>query len=375
MKQMKTELLKPVSKERLHSLDALRGFDMFWIIGGGTLLGTLAKATGWSWVHVLAEQMHHVEWNGFRSFDLIFPLFMFISGVAIPYAITSKREKGVEKPELIKKVFRRMLLLVAFGLVYNGVLKNGFPGMRAASVLAQIGISYFFASLIVMHTSSVKLRIFWLIGILGGIAILQLLIPVPGFGAGVITPEGSINAWIDQHFLPGRLLYGTYDPEGILCIISATSVTLMGAISGNILRNKNFSAGKKVAVLLLSGLGLVLLALALSPVYPVIKKIWTVPFNMLTAGISLLLLALFYFIMDVKGWRKGTFFFRVIGLNSITIYLGGRVIDFNHTSEFLLGWLAKPAGGFGPVIIITGMIMAEWLFLYYLYKNRIFLRV
>ena len=372
---MKTELLKTGSKERLHSLDALRGFDMFWIIGGGTLLGTLAKATGWSWVHVLAEQMHHVEWNGFRSFDLIFPLFMFISGVAIPYAITSKREKGVEKPELIKKVFRRMLLLVAFGLVYNGVLKNGFPGMRAASVLAQIGISYFFASLIVVHTSSVKPRIFWLIGILGSITILQLLVPVPGFGAGVITPEGSINAWIDQHFLPGRLLYGTYDPEGILCIISATSVTLMGAIAGNILRNKNFSAGKKVAVLLLSGLGLVLLALALSPVYPVIKKIWTVPFNMLTAGISLLLLALFYFIMDVKGWRKGTFFFRVIGLNSITIYLGGRVIDFNHTSEFLLGWLAKPAGGFGPVIIITGMIMAEWLFLYYLYKNRIFLRV
>ncbi len=361
--------------ERLHSLDSLRGFDMFWIIGGGALLGALAKATGWSWVHVLAEQMHHAEWNGFRSFDLIFPLFMFISGVAIPYAITSKREKGVEKPELFKKVFRRMLLLLAFGLVYNGVLKDGFPGMRVASVLAQIGISYFFASLIVLHTSSVKPRIFWLIGILGGICILQLLVPVPGFGAGVITPEGSINAWIDQHFLPGRLLYGTYDPEGILCIISATSVTLMGTLAGNILRSKTFSPDKKDAILLFSGLGLILLALALSPVYPVIKKIWTVPFNMLTAGISLLLLSLFYFIMDVKGWRKGTFFFRVIGLNSITIYLGGRIIDFNHTSEFLLGWLSKPAGGFGPVVIITGMIIAEWLFLYYLYKNKIFLRV
>ena len=226
-----------------------------------------------------------------------------------------------------------------------------------------------------MHTSSVKPRIFWLIGILVGISILQLLVPVPGFGAGVITPEGSINAWIDQHFLPGRLIYGTYDPEGILCIISATSVTLMGAIAGNILRNKRFSPDIKAGVLFISGLGLVLLALALSPVYPVIKKIWTVPFNLLTAGISLLLLSLFYFIMDVKGWRKGTFFFRIIGLNSITIYLGGRIIDFNHTSEFLLGWLSIPASDFGPVVIITGMIAAKWLFLYYLYKNKIFLRV
>mgnify|MGYP001033911696 CR=1 FL=1 len=138
---MKTEFLKPVSKERLHSLDALRGFDMFWIIGGGALFGALAKATDWSWVHVLAQQTHHVKWIGFHAWDLIFPLFMFISGVAIPFAITSKLEKGVAKPELFKKVFRRMLLLVAFGLVYNGVLQNGFPDMRAASVLAQIGIS------------------------------------------------------------------------------------------------------------------------------------------------------------------------------------------------------------------------------------------
>lgn len=372
---MKTELIKPVAKERLHSLDVLRGFDMFWIVGGGALIGALAKTTDWNWMNVLAEQTHHVAWNGFRAWDLIFPLFMFISGVAIPFAITSKLEKGVARSALFRKVLRRMILLVAFGLVYNGVLQDGFPEMRAASVLAQIGISYFFASLIVIYTSSVKPRIFWLLGILGGIAILQLLVPVPGFGAGVITPEGSINAWIDQHFLPGRLIYGTYDPEGILCIVSATSVTLMGSLAGNILRNKNISQHKKAGILVLSGAGLVLVALALSPLYPIIKKIWTVPFNLLTSGLSLLLLSLFYFVMDVKGRRKGTFFFRVIGLNSITIYLGGRIIDFYHTSGFLLGWLAKPAGEWGQVIIIIGMITVEWLFLYYLYKNKIFLRV
>ena len=149
----------------------------------------------------------------------------------------------------------------------------------------------------------------------------------------------------------------------------------MGSLAGNILRNKNISPNRKAGILVLSGVGLVILALALSPVYPIIKKIWTVPFNMLTSGISLLLLSLFYFIMDVKGRRRGTFFFRVIGLNSITIYLGGRIIDFYYTSGFLLGWIAKPAGDWGQVIIIIGMITVEWLFLYYLYKNKIFLRV
>ena len=372
---MTTNLTNKESKERLQSLDVLRGFDMFWIIGGGALLGALAKIADWNWLNAVAKQLHHVDWNGFRAWDLIFPLFMFIAGVAIPYAITSKREKGVTKSKLVRKVFRRMILLVAFGLVYNGVLKNGFPDMRAASVLAQIGISYFFASLIVIYTDSITPRYYWLAGILAGIAILQLFVPVPGFGAGVITPEGSINAWIDQHFLPGRLIYGTYDPEGVLCIISATSVTLMGTFAGNILRRKGFSPDKKALILLISGLSLVIVAVALSPVYPIIKKIWTVPFNMLTAGISFLLLALFYFIIDVKGWKKGTLFFRVIGLNSITIYLGVRIIDFYHTSEFLLGWLSKSAGDFGSVIIITGAIIAEWLLLYYLYKNKIFLRV
>lgn len=372
---MATESSKPELKERLRSLDVLRGFDMFWIIGGEALIIALAKSTGWTWMDKLSIQMHHVDWNGFHFYDLIFPLFMFISGVAVPYALISKLEKGVAKFRLTRKVLFRMLILVVFGFVYNGALQNGFSNMRAASVLAQIGISYGFAALIVLNTSSLKQRIYWLIGIWGSIAALQLFVPVPGFGPGNITPEGSINAWIDQHFLPGRMYFGIYDPEGILCIVSATTVTLMGTFAGSILRNKSFSPGKKAAVLCYVGLGLLAVAIALSTIYPVIKNIWTVPYTMLTAGISFLLLSLFYFLIDVKGWRKGTFFFRVIGLNSITIYLGNRIIDFNHTSEFLLGWLAGPLDDYGRVVIISGLIIAEWLFLYYLYRYRIFLRV
>lgn len=366
---------KTKAKERLYSLDTLRGFDMFWIIGGGSLLGALSKATEWGWVEVLNRQMHHVPWEGFRFFDLIFPLFMFISGVAIPFALTSRLEKGTAKSILVKKIFKRMVLLVLFGLVYNGVLRDGFSEMRVASVLAQIGIAYFFASLIVIYNTTLKARIIWLVGILAGIAMIQFLIPVPEFGAGVFTPEGSVNAWIDQHFLPGRLIYGTYDPEGVLCIISAISVTLMGSFAGHILRDKQGTANKKTKLLLIVGAALVAIALLLSPVYPIIKNIWTVPFNLLTSGISFLMLAAFYYIIDVKGWRHWTLFFRVIGLNSITIYVGGRIIDFWHASEFLLGWLGTPIGDFGQVVIIIGVIAIEWWSLSYLYKNKIFLKV
>lgn len=373
---MKNPQTKTESLKRLHSLDALRGFDMFWIIGGGAFLIAASKAVDWGWLHLLAEQMgHHVEWSGLRFHDLIFPLFMFISGVAIPYAITSKLENGATRFELLKKVFRRMVLLVVFGMIYNGALESGFHEMRVASVLAQIGISYFFAALIVIYTDSLRPRVFWLVGILAGIAMLQLLAPIPGFGAGNLTPDGSVNAWIDQHFLPGKPYFGTYDPEGILCIISATSVTLMGVLAGMLLRNPSLSPRQKTIRLLIGGAGLVAIALALSPVYPIIKKIWTVPYNLMAAGLSVLLLALFYFVIDVKEWRKGFFFFKVIGLNSITIYLGIRLIDFSEPAEFLLGWLATPVGDFGGMILVAGSIVLEWICLYHLYKNKIFLRV
>ena len=373
---VKDSLAKTEPQERLHSLDVLRGFDMFWIIGGGALVAALAEATSWGWASELAQQVHHhVEWSGLHFYDLIFPLFMFISGVAIPYSIASKREKGASQAKLAWKAFRRMVLLVVFGTIYNGALQHGFAGMRAASVLGQIGISYFFAAMAFIFTDSLRPRLFGLAGILGGIAILQLLVPVPGFGAGNLTPDGSINAWIDQLFLPGKLYFETYDPEGVLCIVSATSVTMMGALAGMLLRNTELSPNQKTIRLLIGGAGLAAVALALSPAYPVIKKIWTVPYNLLAAGLSALLLALFYFVIDVKRWRNGTLFFKVIGLNSITIYLGSRLIDFSYPSKFLLGWLATPAGDFGEMILVAGVIVLEWLCLYHLYKNKIFLRV
>jgi predicted acyltransferase len=374
MKAKKNDQKQP---ERLQSLDVLRGFDMFWIIGGGSLIVALAEATKWGWLQVIAGQMEHVKWEGFHFEDLIFPLFMFISGVAIPYSVTAKSEQGIKRRSLFNKILRRGLILVLLGIIYNGALKNGFSNMRVASVLGQIGLGYFFAATIVLYTKSFRTRSAWLIGIMSGIAILQLVVPVPGYGAGVLDQVGGMNAWLDRLFLPGRLYGGTFDPEGLLCIVSAVSVTLMGSLAGSVLRDGMPASQRKASILALAGVSLIGVALILSPFYPIIKAAWTVPFNLLTAGIGSLLLSFFYFTIDVKEWTKGIIsykilFFKVIGMNSITIYLGYSIIDFGHASQFFLGWLANPLGAW---VVILGAIALEWLLLYYLYMKKIFLRV
>ncbi len=370
---MTTKSLRNEPQKRLHSLDALRGFDMFWITGGGYLAILISNMTGLEW---LGTQMHHAQWEGFQFFDLIFPLFMFIAGVAIPFSVKAKLEKNVPKRKLFWKVFKRMVILIVLGLLYNGVFQGGFENARIASVLAQIGIGHFFAAIIVIYFESFRSRIIWLISILVGFGILQLLIPVPGFGAGVLTAEGSINGFIDQLFLPGRLYGGTFDPEGILCSLSATGVTLMGTIAGNILRKRKTTDWQKIGYLVATGVGLIILALLFSSFYPIIKKTWTSTFNMLTGGIGFILIAFFYLIIDHWGFRKWAYYFRIIGMNSIFVYLFTRIIDMRYISEFFFGWLAKPLSEeSGNLLITIGGMGIVWLLLYFMYKKKIFLRV
>ena len=378
---MQKQILTDKQTDRLASLDVLRGFDMLWIIGGGSLIVALSKALEWGWLKVVAEQMEHVRWEGFHFEDLIFPLFMFISGVAIPYAITSKIEKGASKSELFLKAAKRGAILVLLGILYNGALQRGFSTMRIPSVLGQIGIAYFFAATIVIYTKNMKSRIIWLIGILISIAILQLAVPVPGAGAGLLDPVNGINAYLDRLLIPGRLHGTTFDPEGLLCSISAITVTLMGALAGGILRDGTPASTKKATMLAVVGAILVAVALSLSTFYPIIKAAWTVPFNLLTSGISFMLLALFYLSIDVKTWVKDwiwgigkykVLFFKVIGMNSITIYLTCRIFDFRDASTFFLGFLEPALGGW---IIVLGAITLEWMFLHFLYKRNLFLRV
>jgi len=381
---MRNQIQTDKQNGRLASLDVLRGFDMLWIIGGGSLIVELAKVLNWGWLNVVAEQMEHVRWDGFHFEDLIFPLFMFISGVAIPYAISSKIEKGADKFPLFKKALIRGLLLILFGILYNGLLRrpHGLSDIRFPSVLGQIGFGYFFAATIVIYTKSMKSRILWLAGILVSIMAIQLWVPVPGQGAGLLDPINGINAYLDRLLIPGRLHGKTFDPEGFLCCISAISVTLMGALAGGILRDGKPASGKKAATLAIVGACVLTVALLLSTFYPIIKACWTVPFNMLASGISFILLALFYYTIDVKDWTspernwgigaKKAFFFKVIGMNSITIYMTCAIFDFRDAATFFVGFLQTSLGEW---IIVLGGLILEWLFLYFLYRKNIFLKV
>ncbi len=375
-------------KSRLLSLDTLRGFDMFWIIGGGALIEGLAKCFPVPWLQAFAEQMEHATWAGFHFEDLIFPLFMFISGVTIPIAILSKLEKGISKKKVILKNTKRMLILILLGIIFNGILQNGFSNARYASVLGQIGISYFIASLIVIYARSVKTQLFWLGGLLVGYAIVQLLIPVPGIGSGILTPSGCINGYIDKLFLPGRLAYGAdaemisgngvFDALGILCIISATSITLMGYFAGRILLHDGTTPNKKLRILVAAGIGLIVLSLCISPFYPIIKKCWTTTYNLFSGGISFLLMGLFYLIIDVWGYKKWTLFFRVIGINSIFIYLVvvGNLLNVSSTTTSLIGWIINPMSvNAGQLFLIIGNLTLAWLLLYFMYRKNILIKV
>jgi predicted acyltransferase len=368
---------KIISNERLQSLDILRGFDMFWIIGGGSLIISLSQTEGLKWLAPIANQMKHVDWIGFTFWDLIFPLFMFIAGVTIPYAILSRVEKGVKKKSLQLKIFKRASILIILGILYNGILQKGFSDIRYTSVLGQIGIAYLIGASIVLQTKSIKSQQLWLLFIVLVISSLHLFIPVPGYGAGHFDPVRIMNAWVDQNFLPGTLSSETYDRLGIICIVSASFLVLAGSFAGRILRTDQLSKHKKALFLTCAGALFILFALVLSPMYPISKVIWTMTFNFLTLGISLILLAAFYYTIDVikiksKALSVIGLFFKVIGLNSITIYMTVRIIPFRDVSKFFTGSLAASVGIW---IIIAGAILLEWLLLYYLYKQKIFLKV
>ena len=372
---MENESLRVPAHERLRSLDALRGLDMFMLVGGASLIVKMAEFTGADVTGLHETLKVHAEWEGFRIHDLIFPLFMFISGVAIPYSIQTKLENGVPLKTLVLKIFKRMVLLILLGMLYNGIFKEGFKDGRLVSVLGQIGIAYFFASLIVIGTRSIRNRIIWLVSILLGVSIVQLLVPVPGIGAGVLTPEGCINGYIDRHLLPGKLHKEVFDPEGILCNISAIGITLMGAITGSVLRYEKANTYRRLGYLVAAGVTGIILATLLSPVYPVIKKCWTATFNLLAGGISALLMVLFYLVIDHWKFKRWSFFFSIFGMNALFVYLLNHMVNVSEINKFFFGCLSGAMGDFRDIFFSMSRLGLIFLLLYYMYVKKVFIRV
>ncbi len=219
----------------------------------------------------------------------------------------------------------------------------------------------------------------WFAGILIFYWAIMKLVPVPGHGPGVLTQEGSLAGWFDRIFCPGTLYRGNHDPEGILSTLPAISTALLGVLTGHFLRWKSDTLSKHKKGLYILAAGLIFLGVAQlwNLVFPINKNLWTSSFVMQTGGWSLLLLGVFYFIVDVFGFKKWAFPFIIIGLNPITIYMASSgIINFRSTAEyFFAGALSYTPEGFRAVMMAVCVIFVEWLFLYFLYKRKIFLRV
>lgn len=374
----------PDTKSRLQSLDALRGFDMFWIISAEVIIHGLSQATNFPVFNWMSAQLHHSPWDGFTFYDMIFPLFIFIAGVSMPFSFGKQFEKSGVNKLLVKKsiyrsLFKRTIILILLGMIINHAQNlSGYENTRFASVLGRIGLSCFFAAVIFLNTNLRGQVISFFILLLGYWAALKL-IPVPGFGAGVLTPEGNLPAYIDRMFLPGQVLRKVYDPEGILSTIPAIATALLGVFGGQFLRHSFDKINKlrKGLILFIVGIILLLLGLLWNQVFPINKNMWTSSFVLYAGGWSVLLLSVFYLVIDVWEMRKWSMPLVWIGMNSILIYMASHgVLNFESSSQFLFGGLINLTPEIWHLTWLwVGVAIIQFAGLYFLYKKRLFWKI
>jgi len=371
-----TDAKEKFISQRLYSLDALRGFDMFWILGADEFFHQLEKATGSSFWGSVSTQLTHPSWNGFHFYDLIFPLFIFLAGVSTPYSIGSALADGKTKQQLLLRVIKRGLILVLLGLVYNnGLQLRPLADIRFSSVLGRIGIAYMLANIIYLYGKE-KWQIIWFASLLIGYWLILKFTSAPGFPMGDLTMQGNFASFVDRTILPGKLSLGIHDTVGFFNNIPAISSALAGIITGIYLKRTDIAKQKKALTMAIVGMGSLAIAQIWNLDFPINKNMWSSSFVMHTTGLSLLLMALFYYIIDVLGYQRWAFFFKVIGMNSILIYISGKFINWKYTTngffQWLIDWVGDP---YNLVVLSLCMIIVKWIFLYFLYQKKIFLRV
>jgi len=311
-------------KERLLSLDAFRGI---------TIVGMILVNNAGDWSHVFPP-LQHAAWNGWTLADLIFPFFLFIVGVAMSFSFAHRVAPGHALKEIYLQVVRRSIILFLLGLFVNALyyLPGGFSlsVLRIPGVLQRIALVYFFASFVILHTTprgqalaaTFLLLFYW--------AIMEL-VPVPGYGAGVLTPEGNLISYTDSLLLPHHLME-PIDPEGILSTIPAISTTLLGVLTGYWIRSRRDSYEKASGLFVMGGVGFIVGGVW-GLFFPINKQLWTSSYVIFTAGLALYFLALCYWLIDLKGYRRWAVPFVAFGVNAISIYVLSIVVDR------VLGWV------------------------------------
>lgn len=367
------------SNNRLLSLDALRGFDMFWILGADGLVRGLKALDDTASTRFLAGQLTHKEWAGFAFYDLIFPLFVFIVGVSLVFSLGRTLERE-GRAVAVKRILRRTLLLLALGVFYSGGFSSDWPDIRLLGVLQRIGLAYLFAGLAFCYVGWRGL-VALCVGLLAGYWALMTFVAVPEIGAGVFEKGRNLSNWIDAQYLPGRKYDGTWDPEGLLSTLPAVGTCLLGVFAGMLLKDGRRSDSTKVIWLLGAGAVGVAAGFAWGQQFPVIKKIWTSSFVLVAGGYSAILLAVFHQVTEVWQLRRWATPFVWIGMNPITVYLANNIIGFRRLATRLAGGDVKRlldsvlAPGAGELAISLIGLGLGVLLCWFLYRRKIFIRL
>jgi predicted acyltransferase len=362
-----------VFQGRVLSVDSLRGFDMFWIIGGEFIIRALYDAAPNSITSFLSTQVEHVEWFGFRFYDIIMPLFLFIVGVSMPFSYRRRLSVNPKVSSLWPHIIKRFILLWILGMMVQGnLLSFDWEQFKFYSnTLQAIAAGYLIASIVIMYLGVTKQIIAFFCLLLVYWAVLALA-PVPGVGAGVITPEGNFAIYLDKLLL-GRFQDGT-PYSWILSSLNFGATTLLGIFAGYLLQS-NVAPIKKFWSLAMAGIGCILFALLWDLIHPIVKHIWTGSFVFYAGGWSLLLLAAFYLVVDYWKIQTRRKFFIIIGANAIFAYMASHLFDWGLMADSLVGGLQKYIGNWYGIIRAAGGFGILWFVLWQMYRHKIFIKI
>jgi predicted acyltransferase len=379
----RTALAAPA--QRIASIDTLRGFTIFWILGGDGVAWALRDMSAGAGPFLssagafIGSQFEHVAWEGFRFYDFIFPLLVFVTGISIVLSLTRLVEReGKAKAHI--RVLRRAALLYVLGVLFYGGVSQKWPEIRLLGVLQRIGICYLFASILFLNF---RLRglVAACVTLLVGYWALMTFVPVPGIGAGSYAPDANLANWIDLNYLPGFLWDKTRDPEGLLSTLPAIASCLLGVFAGMVVTDTRLAPQQRSLTLIAAGIVMVAAGYLWGLQFPIIKAIWTSSFVLVTAGYGALLLGVLYQLVDVWGFSRWPTAFVWIGANAITLYLLNNVASFELVSNRFVG---GDVGAFFDRTVApgTGHLLSHGLGLVFavalarfLYRRKIFLRV
>ncbi len=360
--------------KRLASVDALRGFDMFWIIGGRELLLAIVALFVTPVPVWLEYQLDHPPWEdySFAAWDIIMPLFLFVSGVSLPFSMTKWNEGG--RRNFYLRLARRLTILWILGMAIQGNLLDwDLDKLRLYSnTLQAIAAGYLIATIFLL-TLSMRGQIVATIALLIGYWAILMFVPVPEHGAGNVTdPWNNVAKYVDKAVL-GRFT-DKWMYAWVLASLGFGATVMMGVFGGHVLRSKATET-KKFSTLVGIGAGCLAAGWIWSYWHPFIKYIWTSSMNLWAGGWCFLLLAVFYWVIDMRGYRKWAFPLIVIGTNAIAVYTATHLFDFGLVSDVFVGELKPRLGDFGAFLSALGTFLVPWLILLYMYKKKTFIRL